>query len=249
MAIGNLLGNLGELALNAIGTGTPYGIIYNIVRTAQGKTSTIENMLQSGINAAKDVGAIVNGVVNPPTTESTTPITDSKNSTTEEKKESDLNKSPLITESNELENKQEKTIENQENKEIDITKYYEDLQKKYWEREDKIRKETQEREDTAYQRAVEDMRKAGINPNLIGINPANSGGGIITTGNVMGNKTSAQNAEIEKMKAQLNNELQKYITDANNLVKSGIATEQNLTAILNNVIATAGRLGGLMLLG
>lgn len=52
--------------------------------------------------------------------------------------------------------------------------------KELWEREDAIRKETQEREDTAYQRAVEDMRKAGINPNLVGINPANSGGGIIS---------------------------------------------------------------------
>ena len=49
---------------------------------------------------------------------------------------------------------------------------------KYYEREDAIRKETQEREDTAYQRAVADMRKAGIDPNLLGVTPAMSGGGI-----------------------------------------------------------------------
>ncbi len=49
---------------------------------------------------------------------------------------------------------------------------------KLYEREDAIRKETQEREDTAYQRAVADMRKAGIDPNLLGVTPAMSGGGI-----------------------------------------------------------------------
>lgn len=49
---------------------------------------------------------------------------------------------------------------------------------KYWAREDEIRKHVEEREDTAYQRAVADMRKAGINPNLTGVSPAASGGGI-----------------------------------------------------------------------
>lgn len=47
-----------------------------------------------------------------------------------------------------------------------------------WAREDAIRKETQEREDTAYQRAVKDAISAGINPNLINLTPAASGGGI-----------------------------------------------------------------------
>lgn len=44
---------------------------------------------------------------------------------------------------------------------------------------DKIRKETQEREDNAYQRAVADMRKAGINPNLVNLVQSQSGGGIV----------------------------------------------------------------------
>lgn len=53
-------------------------------------------------------------------------------------------------------------------------------QERAWAREDAIRKETQAREDTAYRRAVEDARKAGINVNLTGITPAGSGGGIST---------------------------------------------------------------------
>lgn len=62
-----------------------------------------------------------------------------------------------------------------------INKTIEEVLQKQWEREDEIRKETQEREDTAYQRAVADMKKAGINPNLIGVSPAESGGGIMQT--------------------------------------------------------------------
>lgn len=59
-------------------------------------------------------------------------------------------------------------------------KWYEETRQAAWDREDQIRKETQEREDTAYQRAVADMQAAGINPNLMNVQPANSGGGITT---------------------------------------------------------------------
>lgn len=60
----------------------------------------------------------------------------------------------------------------------DFVTWWEEQQQKAWDREDSIRKEIEKREDTAYQRAVADMRKAGINPNLLGVNPAESGGGI-----------------------------------------------------------------------
>lgn len=68
-------------------------------------------------------------------------------------------------------------IENQVNS-LDMMAWLEEQQKKQWEREDTIRKETQEREDNAYQRAVKDMQKAGINPNLMNVSAAASGGGI-----------------------------------------------------------------------
>ena len=68
------------------------------------------------------------------------------------------------------------------------------MQKALWEREDKIRKETQQREDTAYQRAVEDARKAGINLNLMDIQPSNSGGGITQA-------TKAENLSKEELKS------------------------------------------------
>ena len=73
-----------------------------------------------------------------------------------------------------------------------------------WEREDAIRKETQEREDTAYQRAVEDMRKAGINPNLVGVSPAGSGGGI-TQATGQGMISTEMSGAIQEAIAQINN--------------------------------------------
>lgn len=52
-----------------------------------------------------------------------------------------------------------------------------DLEDAY-QREDEIRKHVEQREDTAYQRAVADMKAAGINPELLGVSPAAAGGGI-----------------------------------------------------------------------
>lgn len=83
----------------------------------------------------------------------------------------------------------------------------EEMLKKYWEREDKIREETQKREDTAYQRAVNDMRKAGINPNLVGINPANSGGGITQSSRIEPTASAEINAITSELINAINNEV------------------------------------------
>lgn len=74
---------------------------------------------------------------------------------------------------------EEQAIKEQKQKEIvaENEQKQDAEQKENWAREDAIRKETQEREDTQYQRLIADMRKAGINPNLIMGTPA-SGGGI-----------------------------------------------------------------------
>lgn len=75
-----------------------------------------------------------------------------------------------------------------------------------WEREDQIRKETQEREDSAYQRAVKDMQKAGINPNLMNVNPASSGGGITqATGVDTSVLTNQMNIDLDKMQQIIDN--------------------------------------------
>lgn len=68
-------------------------------------------------------------------------------------------------------------------------------QQELWNREDAIRKETQEREDTAYQRLIKDMQKAGINPNLQFGTPS-TGGGIT-------NATPKNLDRIEKEKDRL----------------------------------------------
>ena len=92
-----------------------------------------------------------------------------------------------------------------------------------WKREDEIRKETQEREDTAYQRAIEDMRKAGINPNLVGVNPAQSGGGII--------QASGQNLITTEMTGLIN----EAITEINNTVKADEGQKNRITDIIRSL--------------
>ena len=96
-----------------------------------------------------------------------------------------------------------------------------------WKREDTIRKETQEREDSAYQRAVQDMLKAGINPNLIGVSPASAGGGITNA--------SAKNYNAEIAKYQV---LANYITQA--IANEFTADENTKNRVINTVNGTIG---------
>ena len=92
-----------------------------------------------------------------------------------------------------------------------------------WKREDNIRKETQEREDTAYQRAVEDMRKAGINPNLAGISPANSGGGI------------TQASGMQSITTEMSGIVSQAIAEINNSVKVNENQKDRITDIISNL--------------
>ena len=104
-----------------------------------------------------------------------------------------------------------------------------DLQE-LWDREDSIRKETQEREDTAYQRAVEDMRKAGINPELLGVSPASSGGGI----------TSATRKDYSVFNTLLNNQYELLKQEIQNNFQGSENEKDRILGLLKSVITLAG---------
>lgn len=109
-----------------------------------------------------------------------------------------------------------------------IFEWQEEQQRKAWEREDQIRKETQEREDTAYQRAIEDMKKAGINPNLLSsINPAESGGGI----------TNATQMNMQLYQGELEKYLGILETEINNSFKEDENTKDRVTDAVKNVVS------------
>lgn len=78
--------------------------------------------------------------------------------------------------------------------------------------QDKIRKETWEREDNAYQRAVEDMKKAGINPNLFGsFAPSASGGGLVTdTGANWDPLSEANKQQLSYFEKEMDKLMQEY---------------------------------------
>ena len=78
---------------------------------------------------------------------------------------------------------------------MDITQFLRDLMKEQWTREDTIRAETQAREDNAWERAVADMNRAGVNANLVNAGPAESGGGI---SNATGMDTSLLNTKLQQ---------------------------------------------------
>lgn len=62
-------------------------------------------------------------------------------------------------------------------------------------RQDEKQKHIEEREDTAYQRSTADAWAAGINPNLVNIEPAASGGGLYeVTANTSMDETLLNNA-------------------------------------------------------
>lgn len=121
------------------------------------------------------------------------------------------------------------------NKSSDTTELKESLlndQKELWEREDAIRKHVEEREDSAYQRAVADMKKAGINPELLGVNPANSGGGI----------TSASRLDNSLLNTDLSGAYSELIAQLNNNVKVDENQKDRILSIVNNFVDLAGRI-------
>lgn len=108
-----------------------------------------------------------------------------------------------------------------------------EMQERQWEREDAIRAETQAREDSAWQRAVADMQKAGINPNLVNAGPAASGGGITS---VTGIDYTVYEKEMEKETALL----EQFI---DNEFKASENQKNRLTDIIGRILSIGGLIG------
>lgn len=122
---------------------------------------------------------------------------------------------------------QDKTMENIETPiNNDIYSFMKEQQAKQWEREDEIRAETQKREDTAYQRAVADMQAAGINPNLMNVNAAASGGGI----------TSATGLEYNTYKGNLDETLTLLEQEIENKFKEDENEKDRFNSLISSLI-------------
>lgn len=111
-------------------------------------------------------------------------------------------------------------------------KAMQDMQKAEWERADKIRKETQEREDTAWQRAIRDINASGANANLLNVSPAASGGGIIATQNTQASAYTEKLKTItDYIQQQIENNFKGDENEKDRFMK-GIATLVSLSLLL-----------------
>lgn len=118
-------------------------------------------------------------------------------------------------------------------------------QQMQWQREDAIRKETQEREDNAITRKVEDMLRAGINPNLaLNMTGAESGGGIqqatgIDTALVREKMNELNEKDIETLKAGFNKSLQEII----NSFQGDQKEKDRIAGLIDKVVNIASIIG------
>lgn len=108
-----------------------------------------------------------------------------------------------------------------------------EMQERQWEREDAIRAETQAREDSAWQRAVEDMQKAGVNPNLVNAGPAASGGGI----------TSATGIDYTVYEKEMEKELALLEQFIDNEFNASENQKDRLTNLIGRIISMGGLIG------
>lgn len=102
------------------------------------------------------------------------------------------------------------------------------LRDEQWAREDAIRAETQAREDTAFSRGIADMRRSGVNVNLVGAQPAESGGGIT---NATGIDSGIYSAETSKFVALLEQEI-------DNAFKEDENAKDRFTELLGGLVKT-----------
>lgn len=108
-----------------------------------------------------------------------------------------------------------------------------EMQERQWQREDEIRAETQAREDSAWQRAVADMQKAGMNPNLVNAGPAASGGGI----------TSATGIDYTVYEKEMEKELALLEQFIDNEFNASENQKDRLTNLIGRILSMGGLIG------
>lgn len=110
---------------------------------------------------------------------------------------------------------------------------YKELRNEQWQREDQIRAETQAREDTAWQRSIEDLRKSGANINLMNVQPAASGGGITSA---TGIDTSAGQLDLDK-----------YLTELEGILDRELKADENTKDRIGDLISSIIFAGAMLL--
>lgn len=108
-----------------------------------------------------------------------------------------------------------------------------EMQERQWQREDEIRAETQAREDSAWQRAVADMQKAGVNPNLVNASPAASGGGI----------TSATGIDYTVYEKEMEKEIALLEQFIDNEFNASENQKDRLTNLIGRILSMGGLIG------
>lgn len=111
-------------------------------------------------------------------------------------------------------------------------------QERLWAREDKIREHIESREDSAWQRAVEDMKKSGVNPNLVDAGPAQSGGGI----------SSASGIDYTMQQEEYDRETQKIIQAIANEFQMNENQKDRLADLVGRLLGASGTIAGAQIL-
>ena len=99
-------------------------------------------------------------------------------------------------------------------------------QQEQWTREDAIREQARYDQQHAYEYAMESARRAGINPNLVNIQPAQSGGGI----------TQATGLDYSPWTAEINKQLALIEQEIDNNFKGDENSKDRLTKGLTSLL-------------
>lgn len=218
---------------------------YSKQAAAENATERLDEGERERLNDMANANAEKSNVLAPHYAEKATEKLDAKRTTDEQRAEKSMQtvNTPLYT-PNGQQNYDENTglsvpsIKDETNNNVetevplssteDWIKLIQDAQKAQWERDDAKQAHIEEREDSAYQRAVADMRKAGINPNLMNVTPAESGGGF----------TASQGMDFSPVTTQMNNEIKEVLDEIEKSFQGG----QNEKDRIKDMITSLGQM-------